>query len=78
MSTIFFYYPDAESNNYSQTNTEFSLFSYEKENKKIMVDEGVQTEPKIIEQDKSPEKDYKFLKEETKKNNNEFLSKKRK
>ena len=46
-------------------------------NYKSMIDEGIQTEPKIIEQDESPEKDYSFLKEQNK-IDNQFLNKKRK
>ena len=44
----------------------------------IMKDEYIQTESKINELDESPEKNYTFLKEQTKDNNNDFLNKKRK
>ncbi len=72
-SKVFFYVPEIE------TNKELIFFNpnnYDN-NYKSMIDEGIQTEPKIIEQDESPEKDYSFLKEQNK-IDNQFLNKKRK
>ena len=76
-SKIFLYNPDLES--ISDENKEYKYFNpiYNDKNYKSMVDVCVQTEPKFIELDDSPEKDYSFLKEQTKVDN-QYLNKKRK
>ncbi len=73
MSKIFFYYPETDS--YSESN---KLFNPDNNNQKKMIDESVQTESKVNELDESPEKDYSFLKEQSKDNNNQYLNRKRK
>ena len=77
MSKVFFYSPD-DSSACSEISEELKYNIPQNQGKKIMIDEGVQTEPKFIELDESPEKDYKILKEEIKEYNNIYLNKKRK
>ena len=75
MSKIFFYYPETDLYSFSESN---KLFNPDNNNQKKMIDESVQTESKVNELDESPEKDYSFLKEQSKDYNNQYLSRKRK
>ena len=77
MSKVFLYCPE-ESSACSEISEELKYIIPENKNKTIMIDEGMQTEPKYIELDESPEKNYKILKEDNIERNNIYLNKKRK